>query len=552
VLSQASTIGSSDVANVQLNFGYPVKYTSQTATDNASYVYLPTPTNDWPSSGVITIDSEDISYSTNDETNGKLGGLTRGVNGTTPVTHNAGSIVSLKSTTVDNSVTVTDYSYDRNIVVLQAALEAAKQVTTDVLAHRANTRYFKPDLTVIGNPGVSTSALKQSIKTALDTYLNTVGFGSTMQLSDILQSAHNAIGVDSVKWSRDSLEARASNNKYKSDNTFITTVTGLTVTTTNASTSATLNDTTGLKTNTTYIIATATTIPLANLITFTTGSTLSASITLSNGTTVTAGTSSPAIIKSTVKTTDRGIDVQDSSGNPRYRLNETNVYGKPIVGVVLDRTIIGGSANRPSTKYDFYLTGSPESGSFKLQYGNLNPVEFDVLRLAAATTSTLPPKGARILYGNGQPAEDVGDAGDFYLDLQNNLTYGPKLDADTWVFTSTATPNPSAACEIIKNELNATSPTEIISSVSTSGVKNLPDSINRFVITYTSATSTEVLKESDVYLIGGTGSFNDDVMLKDDELAALPVGSTLSDGSIDIDSVLTIRVKSESTWNVVE
>lgn len=551
VLSQASTIGSSDVSNVQLGFGYPIKYTSQTATDNASYIYLPAPTNDWPSSGVVTINNEDISYSTNDEANGKLGGLTRGVNGTTPVTHNPGSSVALKSTTVDNSVTITDYSYDRNIVVLQATLEAAKQVTTDVLAHRAKTRYFKPDLTVIANPGVSTSSLKQSIKNGLNNYFNTVGFGSTIQLSDIIQAAHNSVGVDSVKWSRDSLEARAANNKYKSDNTSITKITGLTATTSNGSTSATLSGTTGLDTNTTYSIVSST-IPITSLITFTTGSTLSTSITLSNSTGVTGGSNQAALIQSTIKTTDRGIDIQDSSGNPRYRLNETNVYGDPVVGVVLDKTVVGGSANRPPTKYEFYLTGSPESGSFKLQYGNLNAVEFDVLRLAAATTSISPPKGSRILFGDGQPDANVGDGGDYYLDMQNNITYGPKLVAETWIGSPTATPSPSAACAIIKNELNATSPTEIISSVSTSGTKNLPDSLNRFVITYSSATSTEILKKSNVYLIGGTGSFNDDVMLKDNELAALPVGSTLSDGSIDIDSVLTIRVKSESTWNVVE
>lgn len=109
----------------------------------------------------------------------------------------------------DTSLEVTGYTYDRNIVDLQASLEANKQITTDVLAHQAKIRYFKFDLTVMYNQGATVSAVNAQIQAVLSDFLNGQYFGTTIQLSDILQAIHNISGVDNVRWSRDLTEDKA-------------------------------------------------------------------------------------------------------------------------------------------------------------------------------------------------------------------------------------------------------------------------------------------------------------------------------------------------------
>lgn len=99
---------------------------------------------------------------------------------------------------------ITGYTYDKNIVDLQASLEGAKQVTTDVLAHRAKRRYFKLDITVMYQSGVSIDAVNSQIQSAVDTFLKSQYFGIYIQLSDLLNVIHNVSGVDNVRWSSDS------------------------------------------------------------------------------------------------------------------------------------------------------------------------------------------------------------------------------------------------------------------------------------------------------------------------------------------------------------
>lgn len=105
------------------------------------------------------------------------------------------------------SLEIIGYTYDRNIVDLQATLEANKQITSDVLAHQSENRYLKLDLTIMYTPGFSMSSVNNNIKIALEGYFSELYFGTTIQLSDILQQVHNVAGVDNVRWSRDVLEA---------------------------------------------------------------------------------------------------------------------------------------------------------------------------------------------------------------------------------------------------------------------------------------------------------------------------------------------------------
>jgi len=111
----------------------------------------------------------------------------------------SGPVITLNT----GSVAVEKYSYDKNIYDLQAAIDAAKQTTTDVLAHKAKTLYFKLDITVMYTHGASVADTNQEIRNAVQTFFEGQYFGTTIQLSDLLQVIHNVPGVDNVRWSRD-------------------------------------------------------------------------------------------------------------------------------------------------------------------------------------------------------------------------------------------------------------------------------------------------------------------------------------------------------------
>lgn len=100
-------------------------------------------------------------------------------------------------------IEIENYAFDRNVVDLQAALEASKQITTDVLAHKASNRYFKFDITVMYTPGALKSEVDQDIHDAVDAFLKGQYFGALIQLSDVLQVIHGVDGVDNVRWSSD-------------------------------------------------------------------------------------------------------------------------------------------------------------------------------------------------------------------------------------------------------------------------------------------------------------------------------------------------------------
>ena len=101
------------------------------------------------------------------------------------------------------TVKIAPYFYDQNVEDLQAALEASRQVTTDVLAHKAHVRYFKLDITVIYAPQSSPSTVNNSIHEALEAFFANQYFGSVIRLSDLLAQIHNVVGVQNVRWSND-------------------------------------------------------------------------------------------------------------------------------------------------------------------------------------------------------------------------------------------------------------------------------------------------------------------------------------------------------------
>lgn len=101
------------------------------------------------------------------------------------------------------TIEVEPYFYDQNIEDLQAALEASRQVTTDVLAHKAHVRYFKLDITVVYAPQATPSTVNNAIHEALEKFFADQFFGSVIRLSDLLAQIHNVAGVQNVRWSND-------------------------------------------------------------------------------------------------------------------------------------------------------------------------------------------------------------------------------------------------------------------------------------------------------------------------------------------------------------
>jgi hypothetical protein len=96
------------------------------------------------------------------------------------------------------------YLFDQNVSDLQAITEKNKQVTQDVLVHRAKLRYFRPIVTIMYTLGATRSTVDASIAAALGVFYQNQYFGSTVQLSDVLQVIHNVPGVDNVRWTNDS------------------------------------------------------------------------------------------------------------------------------------------------------------------------------------------------------------------------------------------------------------------------------------------------------------------------------------------------------------
>ena len=95
------------------------------------------------------------------------------------------------------------YTYDQNIRDLQAIMEKNKQVTTDVLVHRAKPRYFRFYITVMYLPGASVATTKALIDAQVSAFLQNHYYGATIQLSDVLQTIHNTPGVDNLRYTAD-------------------------------------------------------------------------------------------------------------------------------------------------------------------------------------------------------------------------------------------------------------------------------------------------------------------------------------------------------------
>lgn len=93
-----------------------------------------------------------------------------------------------------------EYAYNTAISQLQAVMERSKQITTDVLVHSSVFKYMKLFITVMYTPGFTETNVNQEIVSALQAFFGTQQYGTTIQMSDLLQVIHNTNGVDNVRW----------------------------------------------------------------------------------------------------------------------------------------------------------------------------------------------------------------------------------------------------------------------------------------------------------------------------------------------------------------
>lgn len=100
-------------------------------------------------------------------------------------------------------ISVNGYFFDENIATLQTSIDALRPVTTDVLVHKAKTRYFKFDVTIMYNSGANVDATNSAINRELSKTMANAYFGTTIQLSDVLQTIHLVNGVDNVRWTNE-------------------------------------------------------------------------------------------------------------------------------------------------------------------------------------------------------------------------------------------------------------------------------------------------------------------------------------------------------------
>lgn len=90
------------------------------------------------------------------------------------------------------------YTYNRIPEVLQAMVNNAKQIGTDVLVHEASYAHLRVYLTVEYDRGFVVSQVNNRINDHLRKYFTGMPYGAWIEVSDVLLAAHQVLGVDNV------------------------------------------------------------------------------------------------------------------------------------------------------------------------------------------------------------------------------------------------------------------------------------------------------------------------------------------------------------------
>ena len=91
------------------------------------------------------------------------------------------------------------YIYNRVPEHLQAVIKTSKQVATDVLVHQAGYRYITVCLSVEYDRGFVVQQVNNAINERLRSYFAGLPYGAWIEISDVILSVHQVLGVDNVK-----------------------------------------------------------------------------------------------------------------------------------------------------------------------------------------------------------------------------------------------------------------------------------------------------------------------------------------------------------------
>jgi uncharacterized phage protein gp47/JayE len=92
------------------------------------------------------------------------------------------------------------YTYNQLIQSVQDATDRWRLVSYDARVHQAKTFALRFSLAVMYERSSSQTVVNQAIDAAIAAYLAQVGFDGVVQVSDVLQVAHNVPGVDAVRF----------------------------------------------------------------------------------------------------------------------------------------------------------------------------------------------------------------------------------------------------------------------------------------------------------------------------------------------------------------
>lgn len=103
------------------------------------------------------------------------------------------------ATVVAGTTYTFSYTFNKLPLILNELMDRYKQVTSDVLVHTARLRYFTVNLVIMYSPGFVKSAVDEAITASLTSFMERQQFGAIIQISDLLEIAHEVPGVDNVR-----------------------------------------------------------------------------------------------------------------------------------------------------------------------------------------------------------------------------------------------------------------------------------------------------------------------------------------------------------------
>lgn len=103
------------------------------------------------------------------------------------------------SVPANNATFSMNYTYNSVPSLVQNQLANWRMVGTDVQVHGGKIAYLQINLVVVYQPNFVPSVVNTAINQALSTFLQGLGFDAAVQVADIIQTAHNVLGVDNVR-----------------------------------------------------------------------------------------------------------------------------------------------------------------------------------------------------------------------------------------------------------------------------------------------------------------------------------------------------------------